>query len=191
MGKQSAATVRGNLVTLMDLTAKNEPRWHYRMVRPLTLPTRVQAVSGTVYSDCSFGCSILCKLAGAADPTGANWQGNSSSMFHHLPHLAFSQVKNGDIAVFGHNDGELHAVMVYKKAATVGGTLCWSHGQERGPILVPLSVEIAFHKATMTFLRTVPPDPKPKTIVFGVKRRTFDNSGIRTDMTYEEPKKAA
>lgn len=160
----TSAAVRAQLRTLMTETARNEKNWHYRAVRPLTIPSLETALHGVVVSDCSFGCKILCKLAGAHDPTGGSFDGygNSSSMFRALPHIEFADVQSGDAAVFGHVSGEQHAVLIYEKCATVGATLVWSHGQEAGPIIVPLSIEIAAHPgATVTFLQTVPADPKP------------------------------
>lgn len=159
----TAAAIRARLRTLMAATARNEKNWHYRAIRPLTIPTLDTAMHGAVIADCSFGCKILCALAGAPDPTGdAPAYGNSTSMFRHLPHIPFADVDAGDCAVFGHTNGEQHAVMVYEKRATLGETLVWSHGQEAGPIIVPMSIQIAAHPgATVTLLQTLKPDPKP------------------------------
>lgn len=162
----TALAVRAQLRSLMAATSRNEKNWHYHAVRPLTMPTLEAALHGAVVSDCSFGCKILCHLAAAPDPTGDGaGYGNSSSMFRHLPHIPFEQVQNGDCAVFGHVDGEQHAVMIYEKRGTAGVTLVWSHGQEAGPIIVPMSVEIASHPgATVTFLQTLPADPAPQPV---------------------------
>lgn len=158
----AVSEVRASLRGLMGATAKNEPNWHYKLARPLVMPTRDQALTGVVEADCSFGCSILCHLAGAPDPTADNWQGNSTSMFQHLPHIPFGEVKVGDIGVFGHTDGEQHAVMAYQTAPTENATLVWSHGQEAGPIIVPAATEKGAHPgATLTWLRAVPADPNP------------------------------
>lgn len=163
----SATTVRASLRVLMAETARNEPNWHYRYDRPLTMPTLNQALGGVVYADCSFGCSILLRLAGGPDPTGDDWQGNSTSMYRHLPHIERGELQVGDIVVFG-RDGDQHAVMVYRLAAD---PIVWSHGQEAGPILVPLSVEIRAHAGQpVTYLRTLPLDPPPATATVDVGR---------------------
>lgn len=144
--------VRGDLAALMDGTVKNEPNWHYLMARPLTFPTRQVALTGKVTSDCSFGCAILCKLAGRPLPTP---QGNSWSMWEQLVKVSKADVMTGDMIVLGH-EGRLHAMMVRKPG---GDILCWSHGQERGPLFVPLSAEVSYHASrysdggVVTYLR--------------------------------------
>lgn len=144
--KASTPQIRTRLASLMDGTVKNEPNWHYDAVRPLVLPTEAQALNGKVISDCSFGCSILCNLAPAADPTGDNWQGNSTSMFNRLPHITKVELKVGDMAVFG-TQGRLHAMMVRDVSSD---PLMWSHGQEAGPVFVKLSAEVAYHAQRYT-----------------------------------------
>lgn len=170
----SEALVRTALRGLMGATADNDRNWHYQFSRPLDFPTREQAVSGVVRADCSFGCKILCRLAGAPDPCGTGFDGwgNSVSMFKHLPHIPFSQLKVGDCAVFGRVNGEQHAVMIYQVAKTIDATLCWSHGMEAGPVIVPLAVEKAAHPgSTLTFLEAVPADPpKPQPVRVDVTR---------------------
>lgn len=151
--------IRARLATLMDLTIKNEPNWHYKEARPLNYPTLPQAEHETVVADCSFGCSILCKLADAGDPLGShfNGYGNSVSMFSALAHIVNPlDVQIGDMAVLG-DEGRLHAMMVRRTGAD---PLMWSHGSESGPKYVPLSDETRYHLSVgladggvVTFLR--------------------------------------
>lgn len=150
--------IRKQLAALMDATVRNEPNWHYKEARPLVLPSLATAEHGTVVSDCSFGCVILCHLAGAGDPTGNKFDGygNSTSMYEHLKTIPQAQAQTGDMVVLG-SQGRLHAMMI---RSTLGGDpLCWSHGSESGPKPVPLSAEVAYHAAlfadggVVTFLR--------------------------------------
>lgn len=152
--------IRARMVEAMRETVMNEPRWHYEESRPLELPDVNTAYHGTVYSDCSFGCVILAHLAGAPDPSGTGFRApaGSSAMFAFLPHLRRAQIQPGDYVVFG-PDGGQHAACVYELATD---PVVWSHGQEKGPVLVRLSVEIAAHSGPVTFLRAVPADPVKK-----------------------------
>jgi hypothetical protein len=144
-------TLRERMAKLMDATVMNEPNWHYHAVRPLSYPTLTQAEHAAVASDCSFGCAILALLAGAGKPFGRTFQGNSSTMFALLDHINQADVQIGDYAVFGHTNGEMHAVCIRQPG---GDPLCWSHGQEKGPMFVKMSVEMAAHPgATVTYLR--------------------------------------
>lgn len=154
--KPSGAQIRAKLQTLMAATVANEPNWHYAEIRPISHLVYAQAVCGVVKTDCSGGCTALCQLAGAKDPTGNNYNGtgNSTSMYVHLPHIENYRdtVLVGDLAVFGKTNGEEHVAMVYK----IGGSnpTLWSHGQERGPLFVSLDDEAAAHPgAKVTFLR--------------------------------------
>lgn len=155
---------RQKLKQQMEATAKNEPNWHYAFRRPLTIPTEEQADHGVVYADCSFGVKDLCALAGVPDPTGNqfNGWGNSTSIYLHLPHIELSEIQPGDIVLFG-VQGSVHATMVYAVGKRTADTVrVWSHGQERGPIIVTLAVEVAAHPGQpVTFCRAVAPTPLP------------------------------
>jgi len=152
VAQKTTPTVRERMAQLMDATVANEPNWHYHAIRPLSYPTLVQAEHGAVSADCSFGCSILAKLAGAGDPLGQHFTGwgNSSSMFAHCQRITRQDLQIGDFAVFGPG-GDEHAVCIRKPGAD---PVCWSHGQEKGPMFVPLSAEKRAHPgAPVTFLR--------------------------------------
>jgi hypothetical protein len=148
------------LAELMDGTVKNERNWHYEMRRPLPFPSRDKALHGSVHSDCSFGCIILCKLAGCPDPSGYNFAGygNSQSFFNKLQHIPIHEAKIGDLIVYGYG-GANHAVMV--RGGLGANPLVWSHGQEKGPIFVRHSVEDAFHSGPSQALRIKLPVPPP------------------------------
>lgn len=145
----------------MDYLVKNEPKVHYAQVRPMvtrSIKTLVQlhnAVNSRagLTMDCSESVTLLCKLAGLNDPNGLgyNGAGNTETMLHHLPHYYNAKSAGvGALVVFGtgHLSTE-HVCMVRRPGAD---PLLWSHGQERGPILLPLSVEKRYHVPPYTFL---------------------------------------
>lgn len=140
-----SAAIRAKLVTLMDGTVTNHRNWIYKAVRPLPMPTLTQALHGQVVSDCSHGVAVLCKLANAKDPTKANWQGNSTSMFLAAKAdgwiIPLTKVQPGDYGVLG-AEGRLHAFMFRTagKSPTV-----WSDGSSFDPAIVTLAAEVQWH----------------------------------------------
>jgi hypothetical protein len=129
-------SVRDVLHQLMTETAGNAYGWNYREVRPLPIPARL---AHGVNADCSYGCVVLCKWAGAPDPTGMGFDGygNSVSMYQHLEHIPLAQATVGDCLVFG-PDGEWHATMIYRPGPD---PVLWSHGHQGAPNLYPLSAD--------------------------------------------------
>jgi hypothetical protein len=153
-------TVRASLRDLMRATVRQERLWHYEQTRPVN--TDVATLHTPVYTDCSGGIILLCRWAGAPNPsgTGAWGWGNSQSFYEYLPHVPADAARSGDIVVFGKVDGEQHAAFVYQAGAD---PLLWSHGQEAGPLFVRLSAELRAHAGCKaTFLRLLPPDPEPR-----------------------------
>lgn len=152
---------RAELAALMDYLVRHEPHIHYAQARPMVtrtiqnlvqLHTAVERPRGLTM-DCSESVTLLCRLAGLSDPNGLHYNGygNTETMLHHLPHYyspGYAEV--GALVVFG--VGKLateHVCMVRK---TGSDPLLFSHGQERGPIMIPLSVEKHYHAAPYTFL---------------------------------------
>lgn len=150
---------RQHLAELMDLLVQHEPRVHYRQARPmLTRSIRTEkqlrdALTGKagVTMDCSESVTLLCRLAGLADPSGLGYNGTgyTGTMLDHLTHYSEPYNANvGALVVFGPRDGE-HVCMV----RTVGDDpILFSHGQESGPAYVRFSVERAYHRAPARFL---------------------------------------
>jgi hypothetical protein len=128
--------VRAQLHALMAETAGNRYGWNYAEVRPLTIPARL---AHGVRADCSYGCVILCRWAGAPDPTGYrfNGYGNSTSMFEHLAHISLAQARTGDFIVFGPS-GSWHATTIYTPGTN---PMLWSHGHQGAPNFYPLSAD--------------------------------------------------
>jgi hypothetical protein len=157
----ASASQRRELLALMDYLCKQEPRIHYGQIRPMpsrTIHTLVELhakVSGRggLTMDCSESVTLLCKLAGMGDPNGEhfNGTGNTATMLGHLSHYySPHSAMVGALVVFGvgHLETE-HVCMVHTPGPN---PLLFSHGQERGPFLIPLSVEKRYHVAPYTFL---------------------------------------
>lgn len=149
---------RAHLHALMAWTVEQEPLIHYAQVRPMrTRGFREQELATlfdaghSIAMDCSEGVTLLCRLAGLADPNGQGYDGTgyTGTLLSHLPHYTKpGAAAIGALVVFGPDTGD-HVAMVY----TAGSDpLLWSHGAENGPRLVRLSVEKAVHRAPTTFL---------------------------------------
>jgi len=140
----------------------HEPQVHYAQVRPMrtvhlteTQLDTLLAHSGSVTMDCSESVTALCRWAGLHDPNGAGYdgQGNTLTLYHHLPHYTNpAHALVGALVVFGAPSRPLsrqHVCMVMEPDAH--DPLLFSHGQERGPLAVRLSVERAVHDDAGTF----------------------------------------
>src|SRR4051812_8894659 len=102
----------------------HEPQIHYRQARPMhTRDYREQAIAdilaadhGSLTMDCSEAVTLLCRLAGLADPNGNGYNGLgfTGTLLKTLPHYATpSHAEVGALVVYGPGDGE-HVSMVYE-----------------------------------------------------------------------------
>lgn len=149
---------RAHLHALMGWTVEHEPLIHYAQVRPMrTVRFREQELATlfdaghSIAMDCSEGVTLLCRLAGLADPNGRGYDGAgfTGTMLDTLPHYTKPSSANvGALVVFGPGSGD-HVCMVDTPGAD---PLLWSHGSEGGPRLVKLSAEKAVHRPPTTFL---------------------------------------
>lgn len=142
----------------MYWTVEHEAQIHYAQRRPMTTAHLLEqqladlfAAGVLIAMDCSEGVTLLCRLAGLADPNGRGYDGTgyTGTMLDHLPH--YTKPGNADVGalvVFGPGSGD-HVAMVYTPGAD---PLLWSHGAENGPRFVKLSVEKAVHRPPVTFL---------------------------------------
>jgi hypothetical protein len=157
----ASAHERSELAALMDYLVRREPHVHYGQVRPMPsrtirnlveLHAAVERARGLTM-DCSESVTLICKLAGLGDPNGLHYggAGNTETMLGHLSHYYSARSAGvGALVVFG--VGRLsteHVCMVRRPGAD---PLLFSHGQERGPFFIPLSVEKRYHVAPYTFL---------------------------------------
>lgn len=146
----------------MDMLVQNEPLIHYGQKRPMTTRNlREQQLADlfkarkTITMDCSESVTLLCRLAGLADPNGKNYSGYgfTGDMLDHLKHYTRpASADVGALVIFGPSPGD-HVCMVRKKGRD---PLLFSHGQERGPFYVHLSDEKKAHRPPVTFLAVAP-----------------------------------
>ncbi len=147
------------------LLVEYEPQIHYRQHRPMLstvyyTPGGEQKLADHLKAghplslDCSETVTLVCALAGLGDPNGSrfNGWGNTQEMLDHLPHYSNPAAADvGALIVYGRPGhlAEQHVVQVVGKGKD---PLCGSHGQEKGPLLVRHSVEVAAHGGHATFL---------------------------------------
>lgn len=156
----ATTTQRAKMHQVMDLLVAHEPAVHYREDRPMhtrTISTyhelAVELAKG-ISMDCSESVTLICRLGGLKDPNGLgfNGTGNTQVMYDHLPHYVKPQGAAVGALVFFGIPGQLptqHVCMVYKPG---GDPLLFSHGQERGPVLIRLSDESKYHEGHPVFL---------------------------------------
>jgi hypothetical protein len=137
----------------------HEPQVHYAQVRPMRtrglheqqLADTLAADRGSLTMDCSEAVTLLCRLAGLADPNGNGYNGlgYTGTLLKHLPHYTTAAHADvGALVVYGPDDGE-HVSMVYERGPD---PILWSHGSEGGPLFISLSAQRRLHARPVTFL---------------------------------------
>lgn len=123
---------------------QQEPMIHYKEIRPMPLSWTVPPGLTT---DCSGFATLCYKLAGAPDPNGLgyNGEGYTGTLLSHGK--STEKPQPGDLAFFGPLTAD-HVVIVIEAGAD---PLCVSHGQEKGPLEVRVSVEAAAHKPPVRY----------------------------------------
>lgn len=144
----------------MALLLAREPDVHYpphdiRTMTEHTLTTTAELVrllDTRLELDCSQVAQLLCHLAGLGDPCGLDYRmdGATGAMLATLPDYhnpAAAQL--GALRVYGPGSGD-HVAHVYQPDPH--DPLMFSHGQERGPLLVRDSIERRYHRPPAVFL---------------------------------------
>lgn len=150
---------RAHLHALMLWTVAHEPRIHYAQVRPMRtrglaeqqIADRFADAEGTLTLDCSEAVTLLCRLAGLRDPNGRGYDGSgyTGTLLEHLPHYTqATRADTGALVVYGPGSGD-HVSMVCEPGRD---PLLWSHGSDRGPVLVRLSEQRREHRPPVVFL---------------------------------------
>ncbi len=141
-GWKKLPTWRVQIVEAMDWALANEPQIHYLQRRPFN-PNQIRDRKLPMYDDCSATATQLYKAAGRPDPNRRNYDGTgyTGTLRQRDTQIPLVDCRPGDLIIYGEGSG-VHVVVVYRAGLD---PLCWSHGQERGPILVRHSVEVAVH----------------------------------------------
>lgn len=146
------AQVRQNMVNNCRWAVAHHKRINYAEIRPWpVIPWRTLPFT----TDCSGFAEMMAMWSGAADPSGAGFDGSGAtgSILAHSTHIPQAETQPGDFAVFGPGMG-VHMVVLTESAAGGNGALCVSHGRQGDPVEVPLSEEIVAQP--ITFLRLMP-----------------------------------
>lgn len=144
---------------VMDYLLAHRNRCHYAEIRPMhsrsiasmfVLKQRIAAPGGLTM-DCSEAVTLICKLAGLADPNGLNYDGAgfTGTMLDHLPHYVDAgAAKIGALCVFGPGTGT-HVAMVHERGHD---PVLWTHGETGDPSLHRLSWMAPGFEPPVTFL---------------------------------------
>jgi hypothetical protein len=147
-GWRKNPTWRDDMKAAMRWMVAHEPDIHYAQVRPFS-PRKVFDRALPITTDCSGSTTMLYYAVGLPDPNGNQYDGTgyTGTLRANLPHKQFAKLDVGDLIIYGTGNG-VHVVAVYEPHAT--DPLVFSHGQERGPILVRHSAEVATHGTHFT-----------------------------------------
>jgi peptidoglycan hydrolase-like protein with peptidoglycan-binding domain len=100
------------------------------------------------------GFATLCYAwSGADDPNGLGYsgQGYTGTLLQHMNHIPQAAVQPGDLVVWGPAPGH-HVALVLAIGAD---PLLASHGQEKGPIAIRVSVESKYQPPPVTWLSSL------------------------------------
>ena len=147
--RRRGGNIRDAIVREAMWGINHEPSIHYRQSRPIPLK-QWKAHKLPLYTDCSGSITGIFYSVGAPDPNGLNYngQGYTGTMLNHLKRIPRSQLRRGDLVVFGPGTGH-HVCLVIKGGAD---PVLFSHGQERGPFKISLSDETRFQQGPVTYL---------------------------------------
>jgi cell wall-associated NlpC family hydrolase len=149
---QGSSGLRAKIVQFARWGIQHEPSIHYQQLRPVDGLGRPRKLP--LYTDCSGFVTLCYKWAGATvDPNGGNFTGAyTGTMLQHCRHIALSAVQPGDLVVWGAYPGH-HVALVLEPGAD---PLLCSHGQEKGPIAIPFSVESRYQPTPAAWLACLP-----------------------------------
>ena len=136
--------IRNTMVEVCEWAIDHAPDIHYSQDRPVAIDTPFETIpGGGLQIDCSGSTELFAKWAGAPDPSGSSYSGfgRSSLMAAHLRMIPKSQLRLGDLVIFGVPDTHHVAVVIELGVDPV----LESHGEEQGPLRIGLSREADFH----------------------------------------------
>jgi cell wall-associated NlpC family hydrolase len=153
------AAVRAAAVSVMHFLFGENPRVHYpfKDKRTMTIhhiATRAQLEQQLAHNltiDCSQAMTLIAHVAGAKDPNGRDYRedGFTGTLIDGCRPITRAQARPGDMRIFGRGTGH-HVGMVLAPGAD---PLLFSHGQEKGPLLIRESVEARFQPSGGAFIR--------------------------------------
>lgn len=148
---------REHLKAAMLFLIAHEPLVRYAQIRPMRTAHLYEqqtadlfAAKRSITMDCSESVTLLCRWAGLQDPNGRGYDGYgfTGSLLSSLPHIQQKDIGVGSLVVFGSGTGH-HVCMVLEPDSD---PLLFSHGSERDPTKVRLSVERQYQPPGVVFL---------------------------------------
>jgi hypothetical protein len=146
-----AMTIREEVVKVARWGIANEPQIHYRQSRPIA--GLHEPYKLPLYTDCAGFATLCYAWSGADDPNGLGYsgQGYTGTLLQHMNHIPQAAVQPGDLVVWGPAPGH-HVALVLAIGAD---PLLASHGQEKGPIAIRVSVESKYQPPPVTWLSSL------------------------------------
>lgn len=142
--------MRATAEKTMRLLLSRESKVHYaqiRLMRTRTITTYAQLVAALdtaagVTMDCSESDTLIDRVSGGKDPSNNGFSGTgfTGTILAESPTITKSQLRVGDKVLFGPGDGH-HICTVLEPGPD---PLLFSHGQEKGPMAIRLSVEAQY-----------------------------------------------
>lgn len=153
----------------MDYLVAHEPKIHYprndvrtEAVHGVTTLAQLKALVARPQGltiDCSQSCTLLPHIAGLHDPSNVayHYDGNTQLMFDNpvMQHYVRAQSAQVGALVFFGIPGRLETQHVCMVRHPGEDPVLFSHGQEKGPLYLPFSVEAKAHVGTPVFLSIV------------------------------------
>jgi hypothetical protein len=144
------AAIRSKIVSCALWGVHNSARIHYEQSRP------IQGINNPyelpLWIDCSGFVTLCYQWGGGPDPNGRGYDGEgfTGTLLEHMHPIMKSQVKIGDIVVWGTYPGHHTAVVI---GGPNSDPLLASHGNEEGPYNVRYSQESRYQPNYSTWLR--------------------------------------
>lgn len=146
----------------IDLLVSHRGHVGYLQHRPMrstgihSLAELEHALTGELELDCSEAATLICHVAGIADPNGYryNGAGNTQAMYDHLPHYLNPQSAGLGALCFLGIPGRLSTQHVCVVREPGADPLLYSHGGNGAYAshLIPYSVERRYHVGEPVFL---------------------------------------
>lgn len=149
---RTRSTQRDLMVEWMTWAVKNEPEIHYSQNFALRMNLKKMVSKQLpLHEDCSSSTTGMHKYAGAPDPNGLDYNGYgyTGSLLTGSKIIGKNQLKPGSMIIYGPGTGN-HVCVVYKLASD-GNHLLFSHGQERGPIIISMSAEAQYQAGPIRY----------------------------------------
>jgi hypothetical protein len=141
--------LRAKIATIAHWGVANTGQIHYQQRRPIDGINHPYQLP--LYTDCSGFVTLCYHWAGAPDPNGRGYDGLgfTGTLLQHMKSIMKSQVKIGDVVVYGAYPGH-HTCLVVEAG---GDPLLVSHGSENDPHFIRHSVESQYQPHVVTWLR--------------------------------------